>query len=81
MWRTGGLTEDENLITLRHPCHDGLDPYEDFDLFELIDPARLSNGVEGSRRGISSTYLHLVWGRVPVTGTASAIVALGGVMG
>jgi hypothetical protein len=50
MWKSGGLTEDDNLITLCHTCHDGLDPHEDLDLFELIDPERVSDGVEGSRR-------------------------------
>jgi hypothetical protein len=33
----GGLTEDENLITLCQTCHQGLDPHADHSLFELID--------------------------------------------
>lgn len=31
----GGLTEDRNLITLCHTCHNGLDPHFDRSLFEL----------------------------------------------
>ncbi len=31
----GGLTIDENLITLCHTCHEGLDPHEDLTLFFL----------------------------------------------
>jgi hypothetical protein len=38
MWAHGGLTEDENLITLCHTCHDGLSPHEDWGLFRSIAP-------------------------------------------
>lgn len=31
-----GLTEEENLITLCHTCHKGLDPHFEWDLYELI---------------------------------------------
>lgn len=37
-WGRGGLTEDENLITICQTCHKGLDPHGDLSLFELIDP-------------------------------------------
>lgn len=36
-WGKGGLTEDQNLITVCHTCHKGLQPHEDHDLFDLID--------------------------------------------
>lgn len=32
-----GLTEKENLITLCHTCHKGLDPHFEWDLFPLIE--------------------------------------------
>ena len=32
----GGLTVAENLITLCHTCHHGLDPHEDHTLFDLV---------------------------------------------
>ena len=35
-WATGGLTEEENLITLCHTCHNGLDPHTDRNLFDLL---------------------------------------------
>ncbi len=35
----GGLTVDENLITVCHTCHGGLQPHEDHDLFDLVDVA------------------------------------------
>jgi 5-methylcytosine-specific restriction endonuclease McrA len=38
-WGIGGLTVDENLITLCHTCHHGLDPHEDHSLFELVEPS------------------------------------------
>jgi hypothetical protein len=35
-WATGGLTEEQNLVTLCHSCHNGLSPHEERGLFELI---------------------------------------------
>lgn len=35
-WGEGGVTDEENLITLCDTCHDGLDPHFDLDLFPLI---------------------------------------------
>ena len=37
-WEKGGLTEDENLVTLCDTCHDGLQPHEELSLFQLLDP-------------------------------------------
>jgi hypothetical protein len=37
-WEKGGLTEDENLLTLCDTCHDGLQPHDEPSLFELLDP-------------------------------------------
>lgn len=34
--REGGVTHDENLITLCQTCHDGLDPHFDCDLFDFV---------------------------------------------
>lgn len=36
-WGTGGLTVENNLITLCHTCHGGLEPHGDDYLFNLID--------------------------------------------
>ena len=35
-WALGGATEDGNLVTLCHTCHNGLDPQYDYSLFSLI---------------------------------------------
>jgi hypothetical protein len=35
-WERGGHSQIENLITLCHTCHRGLDPHEDYSLFELL---------------------------------------------
>jgi hypothetical protein len=35
-WAVGGVTEDGNLITLCHTCHNGLDPHFEFALFKLL---------------------------------------------
>jgi hypothetical protein len=37
-WAAGGVTEDKNLITLCHTCHNGLDPHFEYSLFKLIAP-------------------------------------------
>lgn len=37
-WAEGGVSHEENLITLCHTCHNGLDPYYEWGLFDLIAP-------------------------------------------
>ncbi|MBK8726605.1 MAG: HNH endonuclease [Holophagaceae bacterium] len=37
-WAAGGVTEERNLITLCHTCHNGLDPHFEHSLFRLIHP-------------------------------------------
>jgi hypothetical protein len=34
-WANGGVTVEENLITLCHTCHKGLEPHEEWNLFEM----------------------------------------------
>jgi hypothetical protein len=36
-WGQGGITEEDNLITLCSTCHDGLDPHYELQLFSLIN--------------------------------------------
>ena len=36
-WGLGGITDEENLITLCKTCHDGLYPHFDYSLFSLVD--------------------------------------------
>lgn len=35
-WSKGGLTEDDNLVTICGTCHDGLDPHYDPELFSML---------------------------------------------
>ena len=35
-WAAGGVTEERNLVTLCHTCHNGLDPHFEFGLFRLL---------------------------------------------
>ena len=35
-WSMGGLTEETNLVTLCHTCHNGLDPYFDMSLANVF---------------------------------------------
>ncbi len=56
LWGNGGLTVEENLITLCHTCHKELDPHDDFGLVFLIEPLdaecrreQLSEGVKRYR--------------------------------
>jgi hypothetical protein len=39
-WSEGGLTEEQNLVTLCHTCHNGLDPHFDYTLFAYVQPSR-----------------------------------------
>jgi hypothetical protein len=44
-WARGGVTHDDNLITLCQTCHGGLDPHFDVSLFAIIAP-HLSNSAK-----------------------------------
>jgi hypothetical protein len=70
----GGLTADENLITLCHTCHDGLEPHEKLTLFflpgghldravERETPAAFQEGVTTYRRLIAPIVTGLNRGR------------------
>lgn len=55
-WGKGGLTVDENLVTLCHTCHRGLDPHEDISLAIFLEPLdaesqrkQLSEGIKRYR--------------------------------
>lgn len=37
-WSAGGVTEERNLITLCHTCHNGLAPHYEHALFKFIPP-------------------------------------------
>jgi len=42
----GGLTHSDNLITLCHTCHNGLDPHYEWDLYNVLEN---QNGVNDER--------------------------------
>ena len=42
-WAAGGVTEERNLVTLCHTCHNGLNPHFEFGLFRLIAPEHPSD--------------------------------------
>lgn len=42
-WGNGGLTEEDNLITICGTCHGGLEPHFDYDLFRFIGVAPYTN--------------------------------------
>lgn len=41
----GGLTNENNLLTLCHTCHGGLHPHKDYSLFEYLDIGFLSKSM------------------------------------
>jgi len=45
-WSRGGLTENDNLITLCDTCHDGLDPHEEHSLFSVLFPEKWNSDKE-----------------------------------
>ena len=58
-WGKGGLTEDQNLITLCSTCHRGLQPHEDLSLFGLLDPnAFLPNVIERNKKYYEGLQLY-----------------------
>jgi len=46
----GGLTHEENLITLCDTCHKGLDPHFEWSLYDLVAEDRNEDFVERQRR-------------------------------
>jgi len=49
-WAEGGITHDDNLITLCHTCHVGLDPHYEINLFGLLLESRKLIDIELSRK-------------------------------
>jgi hypothetical protein len=58
-WAEGGLTEDANLMTLCHTCHDGLDPHFDPSLFRYTGARLAANADDDYETGVSR-YRELV---------------------
>jgi hypothetical protein len=62
-WKRGGATKANNLITLCHTCHKGLDPHFDPSLFLYIEQAptvkwrrsALSKGIANYRKAVQQT--------------------------
>ena len=52
-----GLTADENLITICHTCHGGLDPHEDLDLY-LIPGGHFDRVVGAEERDQHAQAVH-----------------------
>jgi hypothetical protein len=59
----GGLTIDENLITLCHTCHEGLEPHEELALFWLpgghVDRALEEETTKAFRQGVAEYRRHV----------------------
>lgn len=49
-WAKGGVTDDANLITLCHTCHEGLDPHNEISLFGLLSESEKLIDVQSSRK-------------------------------
>ena len=49
-WSKGGVTDDVNLITLCHTCHEGLDPHNEISLFGLLSESGSLVDTESSRK-------------------------------
>jgi hypothetical protein len=53
MWARGGLTEDINLISLCGTCHNGLDPHNDWGLFQLVPGGSVEDHLNRARNDYS----------------------------
>lgn len=54
-WKNGGLTNSENLITLCHTCHNGLDPHYDPSLYKYLE---LKNFTENKLDQLKKKVIH-----------------------
>ncbi|MES2257577.1 MAG: HNH endonuclease signature motif containing protein [Pseudomonadota bacterium] len=52
-WAAGGVTEERNLITLCHTCHNGLDPHYEHTLFKFIPSKESSERAVAYRRRLT----------------------------
>jgi hypothetical protein len=58
-WGHGGLTKENNLVTLCRTCHKGLDPHFDLKLFELVPSAHeLGPNAEEMRKELFEGIKH-----------------------
>lgn len=49
-WSEGGATIDNNLITICHTCHEGLDPHSEDSLFNLLPGMKKLGNFKTSRK-------------------------------
>lgn len=49
-WEKGGLTEDDNLVTLCHTCHAGLEPHSQLSVLSLVKPDAFEFNTEKARQ-------------------------------
>jgi len=49
-WSEGGLTLDNNLITICHTCHEGLNPHNEDTLFDLLPESKKLGNIDSSRK-------------------------------
>jgi hypothetical protein len=49
-WSEGGVTHDDNLITICHTCHEGLDPHNENSLFGLLPGSKKLGNFQSSRK-------------------------------
>lgn len=55
-WAIGGVTVNENMITLCHTCHTGLDPHAEWRLFDLLDPSKSHVDQRQYREGLEEYW-------------------------
>lgn len=68
-WGRGGATKANNLITLCHTCHKGLDPHFDLDLFSCVEqsPTAPERALEGNCELQASCSADVYCHKSPIT--------------
>lgn len=59
-WSEGGITEMDNLITLCHTCHKGLDPHHDAGLYGFLGKGFLENALSQGDKYVERMQTHIV---------------------
>ncbi len=59
-WAVGGVTEETNLMTLCHTCHNGLDPHFEHALFRLLPNTHDNDRASTYRRKIFEYQLAVI---------------------
>ena len=71
-WGQGGITEEENLVTLCGTCHDGLEPHFETQLFDLLNIGFLEDALRYDQNYLRGMSIYSTAMKESILGTSSS---------